>query len=118
MTHQVCNQVCNQVCKICYNEKRIKRFINCPFCNDTACSDCWKQFLLSINTDSLCMFCNKFFLYENLVDMFPKVFISGDLRKHQEIIIFERDKTYLPNAQAYITIINDIKKYLETIVRD
>jgi hypothetical protein len=48
------------------------------------------------------MSCKKSYMREHLLDMFPRTFIDGDLKKHREDMLFEREKCMLPETQAVL----------------
>jgi hypothetical protein len=89
-------------CDICctkFNKSKNKP-IDCPLCNKAACLNCVKRYLLDTTKEYHCMFCKNKWNRDVLVDKLPKVFISNDLRQHQENLIIDLEKARLPEAQV------------------
>lgn len=87
-------------CPICceiYTNK-LRKSISCKFCNVEACTTCIKKYLLGIFSDPKCMSCNIAWDPEFLDSILSKNFRTGDLKKHREDVLFEREKSMLPDT--------------------
>lgn len=91
-------------CSVCcetYN-KRGRKPVECPGCNFNACQNCVQRFLLddTNSSDPQCMNCKRPWLFEFIVDNFPKsTFVDGVYKKRREDVLFERERSYLPATQ-------------------
>lgn len=106
-------------CTVCcesYN-KSVHKPITCDFCSYQSCMLCIKTYLLKTYHNAHCMNCRKEWSHEFLHSHFPKTWLVNDYRDMREIILFEEEKTYLPELQAaaerqkqLLTMENDIKE--------
>ena len=97
-------------CSICAEKK--KKYIKCLYCNFESCIDCTKTYVLN-SIDPCCMNCKKEWNSEFMISNFTKSFISTELKKHKENILFDKQISFLPGAQR---IIEEEKKEYETNV--
>ena len=91
-----------QVCPICIEIITPSKYVECGFCNYTCCSDCVKQYLLSIVDDANCMNCKRIFDRETLLKILPKTFIQNGYKKHRENVLLERETAMLSATQPYV----------------
>ena len=88
-------------CSICcekFNLQNHKKVI-CSFCNFETCRSCIQTYLLNTSNDPHCMNCKHAWNRE-FVDMScTKVFRNKQLKEHRENVLFEREKSYLPESQ-------------------
>ena len=88
-------------CTVCVEpiNKSTRKSIVCNFCSYMCCQLCAKTYLRDSYQLPHCMNCkkewNKGFLNTN----FTKVFLHSEYRASREIILFEEEKTYLPQFQ-------------------
>lgn len=77
--------------------------INCMYCSHQGCRTCCKTYILGQST-AKCMgpSCGKEWTRKFLVEQFPKSFIVGELKQHQERLLFEKELALLPAAQQII----------------
>ena len=92
-------------CGICDEKLNIRERspINCPSCSHQACRTCCKTYILGQSV-AKCMVpsCAKEWSRKFLVEQFPKSFISGQWKDHQEQVLFEKELALLPAAQQII----------------
>lgn len=92
-------------CEVCtekYN-KSTRRVIECGHCHQRACTLCVRQYLLGTITSPHCMSCKVPWTSEFIRTTFTKVFVEGELRKHQERVLVEGQKALLPETQLLVT---------------
>jgi len=93
-------------CQICCTpfNKKTRRTVTCAGCDFVSCMVCVRQFLQS-QDDPQCMRCRKRWDREYLLTILPKTVVDGEMRKHRENVLFEREKALLPGtmpiANAY-----------------
>jgi len=91
-------------CDICIEKfnKTTQKQIKCPYCAYTSCSACTRQYLLQSKDDAHCMSCRRLWGRDILIDMFPMSFLNNDYKKHREEILFDQEKSLLPEAQPRV----------------
>lgn len=87
-------------CPICCEQYtfKLRRHVACKFCSSGACTACIKKYLLGIFSDPKCMNCNIAWDPEFLDGILSKNFRTGELKKHREEVLFEREKSMLPDT--------------------
>lgn len=105
-------------CSICCEDfnKTTRKPANCRFCDMAFCAECQKRFLLESFGEPACMGCKKGYMREHLMEMLPKSFVDGDLKRHRENILFEREKCLLPETQERIEREKEIKEISRQIL--
>ena len=102
-------------CSICCEEytflKRVKK--ECPYCNFESCQICIQKYLIGSTLDPHCMNCHKAWDQEIIETHFSKPFRSVDYKKHRENILYDREKSLLPETQPYVQILRRIDTYKE-----
>lgn len=73
-----------------------KRF-ECPSCGYAACKTCQKTYLLPS-----CMSCRAEFTQRHMIDGLGATFVSTVLRRHQERLLMEHEKSQLPAMQGFV----------------
>ena len=94
-------------CSICcdtYN-KVDRKTIKCIYCAHECCLKCQRRYLLSSAQEAHCMNCKKKWSRKILVDTFPQVFVHSEYALHKENLLFDREKSLLPDTQNHIPII-------------
>jgi hypothetical protein len=86
-------------CNIC--TENVSSVIKC-YCEFEACNKCFERYILSKNEYAQCMSCNKIFDRGFLMDNFTKQFVNGEYKRHKEVIIYEKELSYLPIAQLQL----------------
>ena len=99
-------------CSVCCNKfnQTTRRLVNCDFCPYQACLSCTKTYILSTIHQPHCMNCRKEWNIESMNKIFPKTFLRDDYRRMRETILFEEEKTYLPDLQEEAERLLMIKK--------
>lgn len=95
-------------CIICDEKYRnTKSPIQCPKCNFKCCKHCIQNYILSRAEDPHCMSCktqhNDEFLYQHI----NKTFMNATYRKHQTNLLYEIEKSRIPETMARV---EDYKK--------
>ena len=96
---------CNVCCDKYNNSNR--SLVRCNYCQFDACRACTQTFLLNKVHIPSCMNCSREWSREFVDDNFTKKFINGELKKHREKILFEKEQCNLPHAQNYIHLENE-----------
>lgn len=95
----------NTECMICtekYNKTK-RSIVTCCYCEFSACRVCCETYILD-KTQPCCMngSCNKEWSRKFLVENFSKVFINNEWKKHQEKILYDKEKALLPATQPIV----------------
>lgn len=107
-------------CNICienFNNSN-RCHIKCEYCNyDEACKSCWKQFLLTIPERARCMNdkCRKKWTYANLVKQFDRTFVDKVYKSYIEDLIYNQEKSLLPDTQLIIESEHKKTEYIQEI---
>ena len=102
-------------CPICiepFNQKD-RQDVRCHVCQYSSCSTCVRKFLLDVD-DPQCISCKVPWSKENL-EQLPKAFVRGDLKKHREEVLLNREMNLLPSTQLVIQEKKDREKIKEKI---
>lgn len=93
-------------CPICCDAftAKLRKAIECKFCKYNACTACVKNYLLSTSFDPKCMKCNVAWDPEFIDMILSKHFRTGDLKKHRENVLFEREKSMLPETVPLVEV--------------
>ena len=89
-------------CPICIEKMTKSKEVKCNFCNYTACQKCTETYLTSSADDPNCMNCKRLWDREHLLKLLPKVFVNGELKKHRENMLLERETAMMPTTQPYV----------------
>jgi len=89
------------VCTDAFN-KRARRETRCCYCEYAACSACVQRFLLTTVQDPHCMSCRRGWSAEFIDTIMTRAFRTGDLRKHRENVLMERERSLLPATLPYV----------------
>jgi hypothetical protein len=92
-------------CSICvekYNKSNHKQVV-CGYCEFDACRECCKIYMLS-SPNAKCMNpkCEGEWSLDFIVDNFTKKFVSTELKKHKENLLFDKERALLPETQLII----------------
>ena len=90
-------------CNICANTCVVSKKVQCPYCEEIACRNCYESYTLTITNDPQCMFCNKTWSNEYVDENYTKVFVNKRLKTHRESVLLDREKAMLPQTQPYVT---------------
>ena len=101
---------CNICCSSFTKSKRQKmQCINCKF---ECCSQCIKNYILSISTEAKCMNCNIAISILYLYRHFSQKFVV-EYRHHRQSILWNRELYHLPTISEYISWKNKEKECYE-----
>lgn len=101
----------NNECVICaspFNKSnRVK--LACLYCGYEACRACNETYILS-ETIPKCMnvACGREWTRKYLNTSFTKTFLAGAYKKHREDVLFDRERSLMPETQIYVQYINEI----------
>ncbi len=93
-------------CGICCEKlnKSNRKEINCVFCDYIVCRTCFQKYTLETSLDPHCMNCKKTFNYDFVSNNCTSIFITKHLKTHRENILFDREKSLLPETQPYVVV--------------
>ena len=97
-------------CDICF-EKNKYRKINCGFCDFYGCSNCVKQFILFSNDNPKCPKCNHVWDLEFCTNNLTKSFMNKDYKTHKKNLLFDIEKSKIPNTMNEINRLTQIEEY-------
>ena len=103
-------------CEVCcqtFNKKSTK--VECIHCKYSACRGCCKTYILSSINEAKCMNCKKLWNREFLIESLTYTFINTEYKKHLENIMFEIQKSKLPDTQNVIETRRTDKKIKDEI---
>lgn len=102
----------SEPCNVCFEKynKSTRKVIECQYCNNKSCVDCIKKYFLTTRQEPHCMRCKTAWNRDFWMDIFPRTFISKDLKKHREDVLFDREKSLLPNTQPAVERILEGKR--------
>ena len=93
-----------ECCTICCEalNRTTRRPVTCPFCPYSACTSCVQKFLLTVDGPE-CMTCRRPW-NPDMIDAspLPRSFVLGDLKKHREHVLLERERALLPATQGAV----------------
>jgi len=106
-----CDVCCEKFNKI--NHKKVE----CPFCDLSSCRSCSQRYILSSFEDPHCMGCKALWNREFVDSFCTKYFRNTDLKRHREVVLFEREKARMPETQPEVERILQMRK-LRIILND
>ena len=103
-------------CGVCFENTNHKK-VTCPFCDLNTCRTCTQTYLLSVMEDAHCMGC-KHVWNRQFVDHFcTHNFRHVDYRRHRENVLFEREKSLMPETQVHVERILEMR-YLNKVIAE
>lgn len=107
-------------CEVCLEAftKELRRKIQCPYCEYSACSQCHQRYLLGSSEYAHCMSCRKVWNREILFNNFTDKFVNKTYKKWREEILFEREKSFMPDTQPFVETeieIRSVQREMENI---
>ena len=98
-------------CAVCCEKLNIsnRKKVNCPFCDFSSCRSCVQKFLLGISSDPHCMSCNKLWSRDVVDDSCTATFRNGELKKHRENLLLEREKCLMPATIPAVLKVKSIR---------
>lgn len=97
-----------EVCVELFNLSSRKRVI-CPYCEFRACVECAERFICESSDDPHCMSCKHGFNLEVLTQNLTKKFLTSKYKNRREEILYDREKSKMPETQPYVEISVRIK---------
>ena len=91
-------------CSVCtepYTSELRKR-IDCNYCDFKACSQCHQRYLLDTAQDAHCMSCRNGWSRKVLCNNFTNVFVTKRYKEHRENVLFERERSLMPETQPFV----------------
>jgi len=109
-------------CSVCIGtfNKKLQKELSCPYCQYAVCSQCTRRYMLSNQQDPHCMNCRRAWNREILSEMFPASFINKEYKNHRENVLYERERSMLPDTQPKViqTIqYRELKKEKDTLTK-
>lgn len=95
-------------CQICCNEGTDKH-VSCPYCSSSACEECHKTYIVSNMKEPTCMYCNKVWSREFVMENFNKSWVKKDFMRHIGVVLMEQEKSLLPSTQEEASLVKRIK---------
>lgn len=88
------------MCNICCSPytSKLRKQVTCNFCKHECCTQCVKNYLLSIVTDPKCMKCDTAWNKEFIDAILSRHFRVNDLKKHRQDVLLNREKSLLPGT--------------------
>jgi hypothetical protein len=105
-----------QTCDICTEPftSKIRKVINCPSCNQAACSQCVQRYLLGIIDDPHCLHCKHGWPRSLLYKLLTKSFVDNDYAEQRAKLLWQREQSYLPEAQIRVERIKEAQNIVQT----
>ena len=93
-----------KTCDICAETRAISKFITCPYCDDSVCVECRKQVGLGSVNPLACLqpACKKQFSDDFNYNNFPKSWMDGEYRVHQQNIMTGKELSLLTHTQPHL----------------
>ena len=113
-------------CAVCCEKmnKSTRKPIKCGWCDFCVCASCTQRFLLDKDTTDrvlsyvpTCMNCKHQWNREFLNSQFTKTFVNGPLKAHREELLFEREKSMLPDTQPYAEMMKEIFQLTDEVAK-
>lgn len=108
----ISNPQIKKECKICCSSS--VNIVDCKYCKEFACNKCQEKFLLENNIPS-CMFCKREWTFHFISSAFSKSFINKRYKEHQEKILYDFEKSLLPETQRKLNLKNQANLEIENI---
>lgn len=90
------------VCSTAYT-KKLKKKVQCPFCEYHSCSRCYNKYMLSSPQQFInCMNCHKEFTLTTISQSISKSFILGEFLDHKTDVVMDLEKSLIPQTQERI----------------
>ncbi len=105
MSIELIENIENMSCNICvenYNNSTRKQ-VDCFYCDYSACRSCCETYILN-ETKPHCMNskCDKEWTRKFIVNNFTNAFVTKKYKQHLEDVLFERERSLMPETQIYI----------------
>jgi hypothetical protein len=93
-------------CDVCTEKfnKSSRVRVNCPLCPYKQCASCAETYILGHSSDPHCMNCKKGWSRETLHENFSNKFLNKTLKARREELLFERERSLMPETQPYVEV--------------
>ena len=98
-------------CVICLEEFKNNKICACGFCEYKGCIGCTKQSILYQSTDPVCPNCNHAWSMEFCYETFTKSWMTKTYRDHKKQLLFDIEKSKIPNTMPAVERIVKINTY-------
>ncbi len=104
-------------CSICCSNFNIsnRKRVPCPFCAFNACRGCVQRFLLNTSSDPHCMECKRAWSRDVIDEACTATFRDGELKRHRQQILFEREKCLMPATLGAVERVKTIRNFQKII---
>lgn len=101
-------------CLICCEDfnKSNRKKVKCQFCEFDVCRTCASKFILNSTQPAHCMNCKHVWDREILEKHFTKKFCLSDYKEHREKVLFDTQKSMMPDTQRFVEMKIKEKKYI------
>ena len=110
----ICIYVYN-VCVSTYNSL-IKKKVECPKCNFTACRNCIEIYTKSKNDDFHCMNCKNGWDYDYFLKNMTQACVKR-IMLHRKNVLLERERAKMPDTQIYANYHKEIEKDKNMVIQ-
>lgn len=92
-----------EICSICDEEtnKTNRKIVSCPYCSESSCLQCAKNYISTKIADPHCMHCmvawNTFFVKNT----FPASWLNKDYKNIREELLFDAELAKIPDSQRF-----------------
>jgi hypothetical protein len=100
-------------CSICIETFTDELIFKCNACKYINCIECHKKYLLTSNQDPHCMNCRAVISYDIFIDKFNEKWIFDKYKKHRYEILWEKEKSLIPETVHYISLKKQEKSLIE-----
>jgi len=105
-----------QECGICtdpYN--KVRRAVECPSCQASACTRCVKTYLMSNTVEPKCMGCQSAWDMEFVRKNLSRSFLDSDYKKHQVSALLSQAEASLGEIQRFVAVRNRLDVVMEEV---
>jgi hypothetical protein len=88
-------------CVICTEKYTPNASATCVYCQYTTCRTCVRTYVLNENIPQ-CMNCKKPWTREHQNAILKPIFVNGELKKHLEQVLFDRERSQFPATMSVI----------------
>lgn len=90
-----CSICCENVWQDTENKKNHWKCSKCEF---SCCQDCARRYLLDSLSEPQCMSCNARISRHDLMNTFPKSWVTSTYKVHRENVLLDREKSLIPTS--------------------
>ena len=93
-------------CSVCCEKINLstRKDICCVFCDYIVCRTCFQKYITETPIEPHCMNCKKTFDFGFITNNCTSVFVTKNLKIHRENILFDREKSLLPETQPHVVL--------------